>query len=148
MTNSWTDIGNTDLVVIMGGNAAEAHPCGFKWVTEAMQQRKAKLVVIDPRFTRSAAVADYYAPVRVGTDIAFLAGVINYMLSNDKVHMEYVKAYTNASFLVNEKFSFDNGYFAGYDEAKRSYDKATWSYQRDKSKDEFVMVDETLQNPN
>ena len=148
MTNSWVDIKNADLVLIMGGNAAEAHPCGFKWVTEAMQQRKAKLVVVDPRFTRSAAVADYYAPVRVGTDIAFLAGVINYMLSNDKVHMEYVKAYTNASFLVNEKFSFDNGYFAGYDEAKRSYDKATWSYQRDKSKDEFVMVDETLQNPN
>ena len=147
MTNSWVDIKNADLVLIMGGNAAEAHPCGFKWVTEAMQQRKAKLVVIDPRFTRSAAVADYYAPVRVGTDIAFLAGVINYMLSNDKVHMEYVKAYTNASFLVNEQFSFDNGFFTGYDEGKRSYDKATWSYQRDKSKDEFVMVDETLQNP-
>ena len=148
MTNSWVDIKNADLVLIMGGNAAEAHPCGFKWVTEAMQQRKAKLVVVDPRFTRSAAVADYYAPIRVGTDIAFLAGVINYMLSNDKVHMEYVKAYTNATFLVNDKFSFENGFFTGYDEGKRSYDKSTWGYQRDKSKDEFVMVDETMQSPN
>ncbi len=148
MTNSWVDIKNADLVLIMGGNAAEAHPCGFKWVTEAMQQRNAKLVVVDPRFTRSAAVADYYAPIRVGTDIAFLAGVINYMLSNDKVHMEYVKTYTNATFLVNDKFSFENGFFTGYDEGKRSYDKSTWGYQRDKSKDEFVMVDETMQSPN
>ena len=80
MTNHWVDIKNADLVLIMGGNAAEAHPCGFKWVTEAMQHRKAKLVVVDPRFTRSAAVADYYAPIRVGSDIAFLAGVINYLL--------------------------------------------------------------------
>ena len=62
MTNNWVDIKNADLVLVMGGNAAEAHPCGFKWVTEAMQQRKAKLVVVDPRFTRSAAVADLYAP--------------------------------------------------------------------------------------
>ena len=84
MTNSWVDIKNTDLVLIMGGNAAEAHPCGFKWVTEAMQTRKAKLIVVDPRFTRSAAVADTYAPIRVGSDIAFLGGVINYLLSIDK----------------------------------------------------------------
>ena len=97
MTNHWVDIKNTDLVLIMGGNAAEAHPCGFKWVTEAMQHRKAKLIVVDPRFTRSAAVADYYAPIRVGTDIAFLGGVINYLLSNNKIHHEYVKAYTDAT---------------------------------------------------
>src|SRR5215470_2127719 len=66
-------------------NAAGTHPCGFKWVTEAMQHRKAKLVVVDPRFTRSAAVADFYAPLRVGTDIAFLGGVINYLLTHDKI---------------------------------------------------------------
>jgi formate dehydrogenase-N alpha subunit len=147
MTNSWNDIKNADLVLIMGGNAAEAHPCGFKWVTEAMQQRKAKLVVVDPRFTRSAAVADYYAPIRVGTDIAFLAGVINYMLSNNKVHMEYVKAYTNATYLINPDFKFDNGLFAGYDEAKRTYgDKSTWQYV--KGKDGYVEVDETMEAPN
>ena len=63
MTNSWTDIKNTDLVVVMGGNAAEAHPCGFKWVTEAKHHRGVKLIVVDPRFTRTASVADYYAPI-------------------------------------------------------------------------------------
>ncbi len=145
MTNSWTDIRNTDMVLIMGGNAAEAHPCGFKWVTEAMQHRKAKLVVVDPRYTRSAAVADYYAPIRVGTDIAFLGGVINYLLSNDKIQHEYVKANTDATFLVKPGFNFDNGFFSGYDEARRSYDKSTWGYQL--GEDGFVKVDDTMQDP-
>ena len=145
MTNSWTDIKNTDLVLIMGGNAAEAHPCGFKWVTEAMQHRKAKLVVVDPRFTRSAAVADYYAPIRVGTDIAFLGGVINYLLSNNKIHLDYVKLNTDATFLVKEGYAFDNGFFSGYNADRRSYDKATWGYQL--GADGFVKVDDTLQDP-
>src|SRR5215468_3270295 len=123
MTNNWVDIKNTDLVLVMGGNAAEAHPCGFKWVTEAMQHRKAKLVVVDPRFTRSAAIADFYAPIRVGTDIAFLGGVVNYMLTNKKYHAEYVNAYTNASFLIKDTFEFKDGLFSGYDEGKRSYDR-------------------------
>jgi anaerobic selenocysteine-containing dehydrogenase len=86
-----------DLVIVMGGNAAEAHPCGFKWVIEAKKDRKAKLIVVDPRFTRSAAVSDFYAPIRAGSDIAFLGGVINYLLSNDKIHHDYVKNYTNAA---------------------------------------------------
>jgi len=145
MTNNWVDIKNADLVLIMGGNAAEAHPCGFKWVTEAMQQRKAKLVVVDPRFTRSAAVADLYAPLRVGTDIAFLGGVINYLFANDKLHHDYIKINTDATFLTKEGFNYENGYFSGYDEAKRVYDKATWGYEM--GKDGFVMVDETMQNP-
>jgi formate dehydrogenase major subunit len=145
MTNSWTDIRNTDMVLIMGGNAAEAHPCGFKWVTEAMQQRKAKLIVVDPRYTRSAAVADYYAPIRVGTDIAFLGGVIHYLLSHDKIQHDYVKAFTDASFLVKPGYAFDNGLFTGYDEAKRSYDKSSWGYQM--GEDGFVKVDESLQDP-
>ncbi len=145
MTNSWTDIKNTDLVLIMGGNAAEAHPCGFKWVTEAMQIRKAKLIVVDPRFTRSAAVADVYAPIRVGTDIAFLAGVINYLLSNNKIHLDYVKMNTDFTFLVKADYKFDNGFFSGYDETKRTYNKASWGYQI--GDDGFVKVDETLQDP-
>jgi formate dehydrogenase major subunit len=145
MTNHWVDIKNTDLVMIMGGNAAEAHPCGFKWVTEAMQHRKAKLIVVDPRFTRSAAVSDLYAPLRVGTDIAFLGGVINYLLSNDKIHHEYVKNYTDATFLTKEGYGFDNGFFSGYDEAKRVYSKATWGYEI--GKDGYVVVDETMTNP-
>ena len=145
MTNSWTDIKNTDLVLIMGGNAAEAHPCGFKWVTEAQQHRKAKLIVVDPRFTRSAAVADYYAPIRVGTDIAFLAGVINYLLINNKIHLDYVKLNTDASFLVKDEYGFDNGFFTGYNEGSRSYNKASWGYQM--GPDGFVKTDDTLQDP-
>ena len=145
MTNSWNDIKNTDLVLIMGGNAAEAHPCGFKWVTEAQQHRKAKLIVVDPRFTRSAAVADYYAPIRVGTDIAFLAGVINYLLTNNKIHVDYVKLNTDASFLVKDEYGFDNGFFTGYNEGSRSYNKASWGYQM--GPDGFVKTDDTLQDP-
>ena len=145
MTNSWTDIKNTDLVVIMGGNAAEAHPCGFKWVTEAKANRGARLIVIDPRFTRSAAVADVYAPIRQGTDIAFLLGVINYCIGNDKVQWEYTKAFTNAPYLVKEGFGYQDGLFTGYDEDRRDYDRSTWDYQI--GADGFVMQDDTLQHP-
>ncbi|MDF2998805.1 MAG: formate dehydrogenase, alpha subunit [Xanthobacteraceae bacterium] len=145
MTNSWTDIRNTDLVIIMGGNAAEAHPCGFKWVTEAKANRGAKLVVVDPRFTRSAAVADYYAPVRQGTDIAFLLGVINYCIQNNKIQWDYVKAFTNASYIVKDGFAYKDGLFTGYDETKRDYDKSTWDYVI--GEDGFAQVDDTLQNP-
>jgi formate dehydrogenase major subunit len=146
MTNHWVDIKNADLILIMGGNAAEAHPCGFKWVIEAKKDRKAKLVTVDPRFTRSAAVSDYYAPVRAGADIAFLGGVVNYLLEKDAIHHEYVKRYTNASFLINPEYAFQDGLFSGYNGDKRNYDKATWSYQLDK--DGFVKVDETMQDPN
>ena len=145
MTNSWTDIRNTDLVVIMGGNAAEAHPCGFKWVTEAKANRGAKLIVVDPRFTRSAAVSDYYAPIRQGTDIAFLLGVINYCIANDKVQWPYVKAFTNATYIVKEGFAYQDGLFTGYDEEKRDYNRSTWDYEM--GPDGYAVVDETLQNP-
>jgi len=145
MTNSWTDIRNTDLVIIMGGNAAEAHPCGFKWVTEAKANRGAKLIVVDPRFNRSASVADLYAPIRQGTDIAFLSGLINYCIQNDKVQWDYVKTFTNASFIVNADFGYKDGLFTGYDEAKRDYNKSTWEY--DVGPDGYAVIDDTLQNP-
>ena len=145
MTNSWTDIRNTDLVVIMGGNAAEAHPCGFKWVTEAKANRGAKLIVVDPRFTRSASVADFYAPIRQGTDIAFLMGLINYCIQNDKVHWDYVKAFTNATYVVKDGFAYQDGLFSGYDEGKRDYDRSSWDYQL--GADGFVTADDTLTNP-
>jgi formate dehydrogenase major subunit len=145
MTNSWTDIKNTDLVIIMGGNAAEAHPCGFKWVTEAKANRGAKLIVVDPRFTRSASVADMYAPIRQGTDIAFLLGVIRYCIENDKVQWEYTKAFTNAPYIVKEGFGYKDGLFTGYDETKRDYDRSNWEYEL--GPDGFVMADDTLQNP-
>jgi formate dehydrogenase major subunit len=145
MTNSWTDIRNTDLVVIMGGNAAEAHPCGFKWVTEAKANRGAKLIVVDPRFTRSASVADIYAPIRQGTDIAFLLGLINYCIQNDKVHWDYVKAFTNATYMVKPGFSYKDGLFSGYDETKRDYDKSSWDYLL--GQDGFVVTDDTFTRP-
>jgi formate dehydrogenase major subunit len=145
MTNSWTDIRNTDLVVIMGGNAAEAHPCGFKWVTEAKANRGAKLIVVDPRFTRSASVADFYAPIRQGTDIAFLLGVINYCILNDRIQWDYTKAFTNASYIVKDGFAYQDGLFTGYDESKRDYNRSTWEYEL--GPDGFVTVDDTLQNP-
>ena len=123
MTNSWTDIKNTDLVVVMGGNAAEAHPCGFKWVTEAKAHRGARLIVVDPRFTRTASVADFYAPIRPGSDIAFLMGLIRWCIENDKVQWEYVRNFTNASLLVKDEFGWADGLFTGYDEEKRDYDR-------------------------
>jgi formate dehydrogenase major subunit len=145
MTNHWVDIKNADLVLIMGGNAAEAHPCGFKWVTEAKAHNKARLIVVDPRFTRSASVADVYAPLRPGTDIAFLGGVLNYLLTNDKIQREYVTSYTDASFIVKEGYAFSNGIYSGYDAEKRSYDKSTWDYEL--GADGYVRTDPTLASP-
>ena len=145
MTNSWTDIKNTDLVIIMGGNAAEAHPCGFKWVTEAKHHRGAKLIVVDPRFNRSASVADYYAPIRPGSDIAFLMGVIRWCIENDKVQWDYVRNYTNVGYIVREDFGWQDGMFTGYDEANRNYDQTSWEYEF--GDDGYVKVDNTLQHP-
>ncbi|AAU37498.1 BisC protein [[Mannheimia] succiniciproducens MBEL55E] len=133
MTNHWVDIKNANVVVVMGGNAAEAHPVGFRWAIEAKKQNGAKLMVVDPRFNRTAAVADFYSPIRSGTDITLLSGVIKYLLDNNAIQHEYVKHYTNASFLINEGYGFEEGLFTGYDEAERSYDKSTWSYQLDEN---------------
>ena len=128
MTNHWVDIKNADVILVMGGNAAEAHPCGFKWVTEAKAHRKARLIVVDPRFTRTASVADYYAPIRPGSDITFLMAVINWCIQNDKVQWDYVRNYTNAAYIVRDDFGWSDGLFSGYDEEKRDYDKKSWDY--------------------
>ena len=85
MTNTWMDIKNAKVILVMGGNAAEAHPVGFKWVVEAKAHNKAKLIVVDPRFNRTASVADYYAPIRPGSDIAFLNGVMRYLLEKGQI---------------------------------------------------------------
>ncbi len=145
MTNAWTDIKNTDLVIVMGGNAAEAHPCGFKWVTDAKAKRGAKLIVVDPRFTRTASVADVYAPIRPGSDIAFLMGVLRYCIANDKVQWDYVKSYTNAAFLVKAGYGWSDGLFNGYDADKRAFDMTEWDYQM--GEDGFALVDPTLSDP-
>jgi formate dehydrogenase major subunit len=145
MTNHWADIKNADVVLVMGGNPAEAHPCGFKWVIEAKVKNKARLIVVDPRFTRTAAVADKFAQIRPGTDIAFLGGVIRHLLETGAIQEEYVKAYTNASFLLREDYGFDDGLFSGWDDAKRSYDKKSWGYDLDAKG--FVKADPSLRDP-
>ncbi|SEO91022.1 formate dehydrogenase major subunit [Luteibacter sp. UNC138MFCol5.1] len=145
MTNTWQDIKNANVVIVMGGNAAEAHPCGFKWVIEAKIENGAKLIVVDPRFTRTASVADYYAPIRPGTDIAFLSGLMRYLLEKDAIQHEYVRSYTNASLIVQEGFGFQDGLFSGYDEAKHGYDRSSWDYELDENG--FAKSDDTWQNP-
>ena len=145
MTNTWQDIKNADVVVVMGGNPAEAHPCGFKWVIEAKIANGAKLAVVDPRFTRTASVADLYAPIRPGTDIAFLNGVIRYLLERDSIQHDYVRAYTNAGLIVREDFAFTEGLFTGYDAEKGLYDRSSWDYELDANG--FAKVDETWKHP-
>ena len=145
MTNHWVDIKNANLIVIMGGNPAEAHPVGFRWVVDAKIHNNAKILVIDPRFTRSAAVADEYMALRAGTDIVFLLGVVNYLLANDRIQHEYVRNYTNADFLVREDFSFQDGLFSGYDAEKGVYDKTSWAYQLDS--EGFAKRDPSLSDP-
>ena len=145
MTNTWQDIKNANVVLVMGGNAAEAHPCGFKWVIEAKIENAAKLVVVDPRFTRTASVADVYAPIRPGTDIAFLNGVIRYLLQKDAIQHDYVRAYTNAGLIVKDGFEFKDGLFSGYSEEGRHYDKSTWDYEFDDKG--FAKVDNSWQDP-
>jgi formate dehydrogenase major subunit len=134
MTNGWVDIKNTDMMLIMGGNPAENHPCGFKWPIEAKRTRNAKLIVVDPRFTRTASNADHFCQIRAGTDIAFLGGVIRYAIENNRIAKDYLLNYTNAAFLVNKDFKLPadlDGVFSGFDPKAQSYDKGTWNYQGD-----------------
>jgi formate dehydrogenase major subunit len=130
MTNGWVDIKNTDMMLVMGGNPAENHPCGFKWAVEAKRNRNAKLIVVDPRYTRTASVSDLFLQIRAGTDIAFLGGFIRYAIENNRIAKEYLLNYTNAAFLVQEGFKLpeDDGVFSGFDQANKSYDRATWNY--------------------
>jgi len=151
MTNHWTDIGNADVILIMGSNAAENHPISFHWVTSAME-KGATLIHVDPRFTRTSARAHIWAPMRSGTDIAFLGGMIKYIVEDieknpQNYNMEYLKEYTNAGWLINPTFSFSDGIFNGYDAAARAYkDKSSWQYQLDEKG--IPKNDKTLQDQN
>ncbi|OLC28535.1 MAG: formate dehydrogenase-N subunit alpha [Armatimonadetes bacterium 13_1_40CM_64_14] len=147
MTNGWTDIANADVILAMGGNPAENHPVGFRFVMEAKRRRGAKLVAVDPRFQRTAAVADHFVQIRAGTDIAFLGGLINYALQTGHVQVDYVKLHTNAPFIVKEGYSFDEktGLFSGWDKDKKQYDTSTWQYEVDAQGN--AQVDPTLQHP-
>jgi len=130
MTNGWVDIKNADMMLVMGGNPAENHPCGFKWVIEAKRNRNAKLIVVDPRFTRTASVSDLYAQIRAGSDIAFLGGLIRYAIENHRIAKDYLLNYTNAAFIVKDGFKLpeQEGLFSGFDDQNKTYDKSTWNY--------------------
>jgi len=128
MTNGWIDMKNADMMLIMGGNPAENHPCGFKWPVEAKLHRNAKLIVVDPRFTRTATQADLFLQIRAGSDIAFLGGLINYAIQNNRLAKDYLINYTNAAFIVKDGFKLpDDGLFSGFD--GKTYDKETWNYE-------------------
>ena len=114
----------------MGSNAAENHPISFKWVTEAMKGG-GKLISVDPRFTRTSSKADFYTALRSGTDIAFLGGMIKYIIENNKYFREYVAEYTNAPSILNGKYDFRDGLFSGYDKNARRYDKSMWAIEKD-----------------
>src|SRR5207247_6088421 len=130
----------------MGGNPAENHPVGFKWFMEAKKGRSAKLVVVDPRFTRTASVADFYAPLRPGTDISFLLGLIRYALETGRYHQDYVRIHTNGPYLIKNEFEFHDGLFSGWDPGTKKYVKDTWGYEPDPASQTYGL-DPTMQNP-
>ena len=129
-TTNLMDLQNADCILIQGSNMAEAHPVGFRHPMIA-REKGAKLIHVDPRFTRTSAMCDLYAPIRAGTDIAFLGGLINYVIENEKYFEEYVVNYTNAATLVTEEFEDvgETGLFSGWDEGTQSYDVASWRYE-------------------
>ena len=123
---------NSDAILAIGCNPAENHPISFKWIEEAIDNG-GKLLAVDPRFTRTASKADHYAQIRPGTDIAYLGGMINYALQNNLTHAEYVAEYTNASFIVNDRFAFEEGLFCAFDDQEKTYDAKAWAYETDGS---------------
>jgi formate dehydrogenase major subunit len=129
MTNHWRDIRNTDLILINGANPAEAHPVGFRWFMKAKVERGAKIIHVDPRYTRTSAVADIHLRIRTGTDAAFFGGLIKYVLENKLYHEDYVANYTNAAFVVSKDYVFEEGLFNGYDPQTRTYDATKWAYE-------------------
>jgi formate dehydrogenase major subunit len=144
MTQHWIDIKNADVVLIIGSNAAEHHPISFRWVTKA-KDNGAVVIHVDPKFSRTSARADIHAHLRPGTDIAFMGGLIHYVLSNKKYFKEYVDAYTNAAHLVGEKYAFNDGLFSGWNADKRAYDRSQWNFELDEKGQ--VKKDPTYKNP-
>src|SRR6201991_342514 len=125
------DLANSDCIIIQGSNMAEAHPVGVQWVMEA-KRRGATIIHVDPRFTRTSAVADLHVPIRAGSDIAFLGALVNHVLSNDLYFREYVVAYTNAANVIHDGFRDTedlDGVFSGFDPETGQYDPITWHYQ-------------------
>jgi formate dehydrogenase major subunit len=131
-TTAQQDLSNADAILIMGSNMAENHPVGFQWVIEAREKNGAKVIHVDPRFTRTSAMADIWVPLRAGTDVLFLGGLINYVLTNNKEFREYVVHYTNAPTILREDFRDTEdlgGFFSGWDPEKKQYDPTSWLYE-------------------
>ena len=143
MTNHWIDIKNADVVLIIGSNAAEHHPVSFKWIMLA-KDNGAALIHVDPKFSRTSARCDYHVPLRSGTDIAFLGGMVNYILESNSYFHDYVVNYTNASFIVGKGYDFKDGLFSGYDAKARKYDQSKWGFE--KGPDGAPLRDATLKH--
>jgi formate dehydrogenase major subunit len=129
-TDYQQDLSNADCILIMGSNMAENHPVGFQWPMEA-RRKGAKLIHVDPRFTRTSAMSSLHVPIRAGSDIAFLGGIVNYVIEHERWFDEYVKTYTNAPVIVNEGFEDTedlDGFFSGWQPDKGSYENSTWQY--------------------
>ncbi|MCA9796830.1 MAG: molybdopterin-dependent oxidoreductase, partial [Candidatus Eremiobacteraeota bacterium] len=125
------DLENSDCIVIMGSNMAECHPVGFQWVMEA-KLKGATVIHVDPRFTRTSAVADLHAPIRPGSDIAFLGGIVHHILENEHYFKDYVVNYTNAATIVSSEFRDTedlDGLFSGWDPQRGEYDITSWAYE-------------------
>jgi formate dehydrogenase major subunit len=130
-TTSQQDLINSDAILIMGSSMAENHPVGFQWVIEA-RERGAKVIHVDPRFTRTSAMADLWVPLRAGSDVALLGGLIHFVLENERDFRPYVLHYTNASVILREDFRDTedlDGLFAGWDAEKKQYDPTSWLYE-------------------
>ena len=170
-TTAQQDLINSDAILIMGSSMAENHPVGFQWVMEA-RKRGAKIIHVDPRFTRTSAMADTWVPLRAGSDVAFLGGLVHYVLENNKEFREYVVNYTNAGVILRDDFKDTEdlgGLFSGWDAEKKQYRTETWAYKDspeksgttggsasgghakdrggEKSDENVYTLDPTLQNP-
>src|SRR5262252_5336089 len=130
MTNHWVDMQHAKTVLVEGSNVAENHPMAFKWIRVA-QQNGAKIIHVDPRFTRTSAAADMYARIRPGTDAALLNTMINHIIANRLYQEDFVVTHTNALFLIDPGFDFKDGLFSGYDETTHDYNTKSWGYQLD-----------------
>ncbi len=148
-TTAQQDLANADCILIEGSSMAEAHPVGFRWVMKA-KERGATIIHVDPRFSRTSALADIWVPMRAGGDIAFLGGIIRHIIENNLFFRDYVVHFTNASCILREDFRDTDegttGFFSGWNEQERAYDKESWSYEGHPNLS-FPERDLTLQHP-
>lgn len=144
MTNSWSDLKNSEVFLIAGSNCAENHPIAMKWINRA-KEKGAKIIVVDPRFTRTAAKADIFAQIRPGTDIAYLGAIINYIINQKLYDEKYVLNYTNALMMVSKDYKLEDGIFSGYNEKTRKYATTSWAYQL--GPDNKPLKAESLEDP-